>query len=277
MRLKEYPRINSLLPDNVFVVDGPNGTKSILASDIGFTPEMHRMTFRGKNLGNAVTSQQQTDIQNGTFNDLFTGDYWVIDNMAYRITDMNYWLGCGDTAFNRPHLVMMSDDQLYSAVMNATNITTGGYPGSEMRTTHLTPGKNTIKAAFPGLVLTKRTYMENAVTNGKPGGGAWFDSEIDLPNEINMYGSFIFRPANDGITIPVNYTIDRSQFALFALQPKFIICGPHWLEKPLVTRRNMWLRDPVSATHFALMRGIGPADVSGAATSYGVRPTFAIG
>ena len=36
MRLKDYPRVTTLSPDNVFIIDGPDGAKSILASDLGF-------------------------------------------------------------------------------------------------------------------------------------------------------------------------------------------------------------------------------------------------
>ena len=111
--------------------------------------------------------------------------------------------------------------------------------------------------------------MANAVTNGKPSAGAWFDSDIDLPNEINMYGSPIFGVANDGLTIPNIYTIDKQQFAAFAIVPALILCRP--------TRSNQWLRDVVSAATFAGVDYGGTASLYGASASLGVRPCFAIG
>lgn len=36
MQIKDYPRVQNVIPDNVFIIDGPNGTKSILASNLGF-------------------------------------------------------------------------------------------------------------------------------------------------------------------------------------------------------------------------------------------------
>jgi hypothetical protein len=231
--------------------------------------EMHRTTFRGKNLGSAVTAAQRAAIVDGTFKDLFVGDYWVINGVTWRIVDINYWLNCGDTAFTANHLVIMPDNSLYNSQMNTTNITTGGYISSAMRTNNLTNAKATIGVAFPsGLVKTKRQLFENAITNGKPSAGAWVNSDVDLPNEINAYGSNIFRPANDGITIPYNYTIDKQQFALFAICPKFIMGWP---------RHSYWLRDPVSASHFAHVYYLGNASYAGASTSFGVRPCFAIG
>lgn len=231
--------------------------------------EMHRTTFRGKNLGSAVTAAQKAAIVDGSFKDLFVGDYWIISGITWRIVDINYWMNSGDTAFTANHLVIMPDSPLYNAQMNATNITTGGYPGSAMRTANLVSAKETITAAFPsGLVKTKRNYFANAVTNGKPSAGAWYDSDIDLPNEINMYGSYIFAVGNDGTTIPALYTIDKQQFAAFAIKP--VLVNPN-------RSYSQWLRDPVSATIFALVVYYGHATNGSASSSYGVRPCFAIG
>ena len=279
MRIQDYPRVQVLDPNNIFIIDGPDGTKSVTFNDLqralnpevaaAITVEMHRNTFRGKHLGTVVSTLQRNNIINGTFEDLFVGDYWVIGGITWRIVDINYWKGCGDTEFTDNHLVIMPDDQLYAAQMNATNITTGGYPGSAMRTANLAAARTTIQSAFGSMLKTKRALFENAVTNGRPSAGAWVDSDIDLPNEINMYGSFIFRPANDGTTIPYNYTIDKSQFALMKLVPRFIITSP--------TRRSWWLRDVVSAAYFAYVHSLGHAAYAGASTSIGVRPCFAIG
>ena len=93
----------------------------------------HRNVFRGKNLGTSVTAAQKAAIQNGTFDDLFIGDYWVINGVNWTIADMDYWYNCGDTAFTRHHLVIIPGGQLYSAKMNDTNTTEGGYFGSKMR------------------------------------------------------------------------------------------------------------------------------------------------
>lgn len=252
-----------------------NGLKSIIdflkeGGSMGeLVPYMHRNLFRGKSLGNTVTSAQKAAILDGSFDNLFVGDYWDIGGVRWRIVDINYWLGMGDTAFAPNHLVIMPDDQLYAAQMNATNITTGGYTNSEMRTTHLAQAKTTINTAFPGMVKVKRLLFENAVTNGRPSAGAWIDSDVDLPNEINMYGSSIFRPANDGTSIPYNYTVDKTQFALFQLVPRFIVTYP--------TRRHWWLRDPVSAAGFASVSNYGGAAYISASNSFGVRPCFAIG
>lgn len=145
-------------------------------------------------------------------------------------------------------------------------ITTGGYVGSLMYTANLEQAKTTIASAFGDMVMTHREYLTNAVTNGYASAGAWYDSTVELPNEIMMYGSYVHTPAGDGSIIPMRYTINKSQLALFKLVPKFI----H-------NRDYFWLRDVVSAANFALVTDRGTTDCDAASSSGGVRPVFAIG
>ena len=70
----------------------------------------------------------------------------------------------------------MPDKPLYNAQMNATNITTGGYVGSEMYKKNLAQAKTLAASAFGNLILSHREHLTNAVTEGYPSGGAWFDS-----------------------------------------------------------------------------------------------------
>jgi hypothetical protein len=227
---------------------------------------MHRTIFRGANLGTSLTTAQRTAIQNGTFENLWLGDYWVINGVIWRIVDFDYWYNCGDTAFTNHHLVIMPDNALYNTQMNATNTTEGGYIGSLMYTEGLSQAKTLITSAFGDAVLTHREYLVNAVSNGKPSGGAWYDSSVELPNEIMMYGSYVFTPAADGQFITNRYTIGNSQLALMQQVPRFI-----------KTRQNYWLRDVVSAAHFAVVDYYGRANYGNASNSYGVRPVFPIG
>lgn len=237
------------------------------------TPEQHRMIFRGKNLGTSVTQAQKTAIQNGTFDDLYVGDYWEIGGVVWRIVDIDYWLHCGDTAFENHHLVIMPDRNLYNARMNSSNITDGGYVGSEMYTTNLEQAKTIITNAFGSAVLSHREYLINAVTNGKPSGGSWYNSTVELPGEIMMYGSNIRSVSgSDGTTVAYTGTISKSQLALFQIAPKFIV--PY---NSSGSRSGIWLRDVVSSSVFAYVLYYGLADWHGASYSGGVRPVFAVG
>lgn len=227
---------------------------------------MRRNIYRGKNLGTSVTPAQKTAITTGTFEDMYVGDYWVINGVTWRIADINYWYNCGDTNFTKNHLVMVPDSPLYSTKMNETNITTGGYVGSKMYTEGLNQAKTTIQTAFIDLLLTHREYLTNVVTNGYPSGGAWFDSTVELMNEIMVYGSYIYTQGGTGSIFVQRSTINKQQLALFSLNPGMIN-----------SRQDFWLRDVASSSTFAIVYVRGMAYYSSAMTFAGVRPVFAIG
>lgn len=274
VNLSELTQINELVSGNKLLVGTTDGNKAIAAEDAlfamldGFAPvELRRVLFRGKNLGTALTAVQKAAIKDGSFKGMFLGDYWSIGGRIWRIVDMDYWYNCGDTAFTSHHLVIMPDEALYNAQMNTTNVTTGGYVGSEMYKKNLENAKTIVNAAFQGSVLTHREYLCNAVANGRPSGGAWFDSSIELPNEPMMYGHLHFSPTSDGSTVPAIYTISKTQLALFMVCPRFIVNRSY----------NQWLRDVVSSAYFACVDYFGGAYYYSASNSFGVRPVFPVG
>lgn len=274
VNLSELTQINELVSGNKLLVGTTDGNKAIAAEDAlfamldGFAPvELRRVLFRGKNLGTALTAVQKAAIKDGSFKGMFLGDYWSIGGRIWRIVDMDYWYNCGDTAFTSHHLVIMPDEALYNAQMNTTNVTTGGYVGSAMYKSKLANAKTIVNAAFQGSVLTHREYLCNAVANGSPSGGAWFDSSIELPNEPMMYGHPHFSPTSDGSTVPSIYTISKTQLALFMVCPRFIVNRSY----------NQWLRDVVSSAFFADVNNLGNTGYDYASSSYGVRPVFPVG
>ena len=274
VNLSELTQINELVSGNKLLVGTTDGNKAIAAEDAlfamldGFAPvELRRVLFRGKNLGTALTAVQKAAIKDGSFKGMFLGDYWSIGGRIWRIVDMDYWYNCGDTAFTSHHLVIMPDKALYNAQMNTTNVTTGGYVGSAMYKSNLANAKTIVNAAFQGSVLTHREYLCNAVANGRPSGGAWFDSSIELPNEPMMYGHPHFSPTSDGSTVLSIYTISKTQLALFMVCPRFIVNRSY----------NQWLRDVVSSADFANVGSLGHANCNYASDSCGVRPVFPVG
>lgn len=225
----------------------------------------HNAIYRGKNLGSSVTAAQYAEIAAGTFKDMYIGDYWTIGGVNYRIAAFDYYLNCGDTNTTAHHVVLVPDTNLYSHVMNDTNITTGAYVGSKMYTEGLEQAKTTIKAAFSGHVLSHRIYLSNATSNGKASAGAWVDSEVDLMCEHMVYGNGVFSPVSDGSTIPNNYRVEKSQLPLFQHEPSRICNKASW-----------WLRDVISASYFAFVYYGGLAYYAYASLSFGVRPAFCI-
>lgn len=225
----------------------------------------HNSIYRGKYLGSAVTPEQYTAISSGTFTDLYIGDYWTIGGIKYRIAAFDYYYNTGDTACTKHHAVIIPDTQLYTHVMNDTNITTGGYTGSKMYTEGLTQAKTTINTVFSGHVVTHRQILSNATVDGKASGWAWVDSEVELMNEIMVYGSSVFGAGSLSGGTGHNIGVDKSQLPLFALNPRMIN-----------TRQSYWLRDVVSVSYFAYVGNGGNASCVVASYALGVRPAFSI-
>lgn len=224
----------------------------------------HNCIYRGKNLGTSVTAEQYAAISSGKFTDLYIGDYWVIKGVTYRIAAFDYYYNCGDTNFTKHHAVIVPDTSLYKAQMNTSNVTTGGYTGSAMYKSNLAQAKTTIKAAFGSAhVLTKRELLTNAVNGNTPSGWAWFDSDVELMNEVQAYGSVAWG-AHDGNGY--NVASGDGQFPLFMFD-----------RTKLHNREDYWLRDVASATNFSDVSSYGGALANSASYSLGVRPAFCIG
>lgn len=230
----------------------------------------HNSIYRGKNLGTSYTAEQKAQIQAGTFNDLYIGDYWVINGVTWRIAHFDYWLNTGDTECTTHHAVIVPDTCLCNAKMNDTNTTVGAYVGSKMNLENMTTAITIIRNAFgSGNFLLHRTYLANATTSESDPTyeslGSWYDSTVELMNECMVYGSNILHNVEVNGKVPTNYTIDKSQLALFRIDPSKI-CN----------RTNWWLRDVVSASDFARVNSYGNATNYEASSSHGVRPAFGI-
>lgn len=226
----------------------------------------HNSIYRGINLGTSVTAAQFAAISAGTFEDMYIGDYWTIGGVVYRIAAFDYYYKTGDTSCTTHHVTLVPDGNMYTHCMNSTNITTGAYVGSEMYTEGLDQAKTTINAAFgEAHILSHRQYLQNAVTNGYPSGGSWYDSTVELMTEQNVYGGKVFGTANNSSTVPNLYTVDKSQYPLFAHRPDMIS-----------NRAWYWLRDVVSAADFAVVGSGGYAGCTDASYVNGVRPAFSI-
>ena len=277
----ELDVLQALASGNIFLVHDGNGLKKVdfdnLKSAVNEGVEekiapllfnnagAHNAIYRGKNLGTSVTAKQWTVITAGTFDDLYIGDYWVINGKTWRIAAFDYFLHSGKTECTTHHAVIVPDECLYNTQMNTTNNTTGGYVAVKNRGI-LTDAETAIKAAFgTSHILSHRVYLTNAVANGKPSGGAWFDTICDLMNEEMVYGTGIYHPTSDGSYTPANQRIEKSQLPLFAHEPSRI-----------TNRTNYWLRDVVTASNFAMVLYVGVAASDSASQSYGVRPAFCI-
>lgn len=214
-------------------------------------------------LGTSFTAEQSADIRSGKFDKVRVGGYWTINGRKYWAAHADYRLHCGDTELTTHHMLVIPDRSFYKGVMNDTNDTTGSYYGSKMKTSGLADALATIKADFGAdHILTYRTVLPNAVSNGASSGWAWYDSQIDLMNEHMVYGSYAW---GGGAKNGYDTGVDKSQLALFQARTDLIANRDYW-----------WLRDVRSATGFCLVSSGGFAEHWDASQQVGVRPAFLI-
>ena len=144
--------------------------------------------------------------------------------------------------------------------MNPTDVTTGGYISSAMRTSNLNSAKMTIKNAFGSdHILRYYELLTIVVRDGRSIGWSMFDTDIELMTEPMVYGASVEgRGCNVGSA--------KSQLAGFAVRG----------DLAFLRRYGFWLRDVSSATAFCLVGDRGEATASSASSSHGVRPSFPI-
>ena len=214
----------------------------------------HRMIYRGKNLGTSFTTEQSQAVQNGTFKDMYVGDYWVINGKTRRIGDIDYFIHCGDNVDLGHHLLMVDDgtdlagDGSTTHFMNDTDTTAGGFKGSKMWNT-IIPNQilPDITTAFGNHLLKHRENISNAVTDGVPTGSEWVDTIYNIFNEAMYYGSVVTGANNAGTGV-YNTGCSKNQIKLFMLN-----------QSSMNRRASIWLRDVVSATTFATASSYGLA------------------
>ena len=222
----------------------------------------HNSIYRGKSLGTAITDKQLANILNGTFRDLFIGDYWTIDGVKYVIADFDYMYNVGDTALTKHHIVVVPERNMYNHVMNDTDTTEGGYIASKMYTEGLDNALVSFKNAFgESHVLTYKNLLTTGVSGSAPSNWSWQSRQIDLMSEAMVYGQIAWRKSGYDVGC------QKSQLSLFK----------HRHDAIQVSRSWYWLRDVYSATRFAGVDYDGSADRSIASNSGGVRPFALIG
>ena len=241
--------------------------------------EAHNAMWGGRDITAAFDAGTvSANIANGTFRDIFPGDYITkqvtISGTTYTVNwvvaDCDYWINKGDTAVTVHHVAIVPQAPIFDANMNATNTTEGGYMGSRMF-------KETIPACATGIVnafgashiLTFRDWLirgmtANQISSGLPNftGGAqwsatpWVSVQCDLMTEKMVLGA----PVNSASALD-EWCATR-QFSAFRLSERLINYN----------RQGYWLRNIVSSTLFAFAHGSGLAGAGDASTSRGVRP-----
>lgn len=241
--------------------------------------QTHNNIFRGSNLG-ALNATHIANIQNGSFHDLFIGDYFSINNSNYVIAGINYKRHHGDTIDLGNHLVLMPSDWSKTPTqtlnpdgktthyMQDTDTTAGGFAGTKLYKTYLPQIQTKLESDFGNHLITFRTVVSTHVDDsGAPDQAEWRDAKAAIPNEVMIYGSILNGNNKNGSWN--NIGDEDSQLPLMRLNDS---------ERCNNRAGTFWLRDIHSASGFADAGSYGHANWGSASDAWhGVRAFFLIG
>ena len=245
----------------------------------------------------AIRAQDWSDIYIGDYVELTFTYEGASRTVKFYVGEIDKFYNVGNTALTTHHLVMVTGDLGINQVMNDTNTTAGGYVGSKAHTVTLPALYAILNPLFNNAILTHREHLSNTVLSAQtvslslddgngavtyscnnfpvyssgdpntPGcvtAGNWYDCNLVLMSEIEMFGSNRFASSGiDDIMCP------EGQIAAFKYNRNL---------QTLNRTINTWLRNVNSASRFCLCSGSGFSRRNGAShADFRLRPRFLIG
>ena len=243
-------------------------TNLLCINNAGF----HNSIFRGKDVTAYHTDGTlYTRISSGEFDDLFVGDYIIVNNITWRIAGFDIYLDRGEQLLKTHHAVIVPDSNLTNGAMNWDGSAEGGYVASlvyqndlpTILTDYITPvfGDHIIEySALLTNGINPTGYNRTGANTGCSNSCDWYNRKLDLMDECEVYGCPIHSSSSEDCGTA--YT----QLPLFALAPQYIL-----------TDESYWLKDVSTATSYACVGKGGIAYALWTAAGHlGVRPRFLI-
>ena len=245
----------------------------------------------------AIRAQDWSDIYIGDYVELTFTYEGASRTVKFYVGEIDKFYKVGNASLETHHLVMVTGDLGINQVMNDSNTTAGGYVGSKAHTVTLPALYAILNPLFNNAILTHREHLSNTVLSAQtvslslddgngavtyscnnfpvyssgdpntPGcvtAGNWYDCNLVLMSEIEMFGSNRFASSGiDDIMCP------EGQIAAFKYNRNL---------QNLNRTINTWLRNVNSASRFCDCSSAGYSLRHGAANAYlRLRPRFLIG
>ena len=245
----------------------------------------------------AIRAQDWSDIYIGDYVELTFTYEGASRTVKFYVGEIDKFYKVGNTSLETHHLVMVTGDLGINQKMNDSNTTAGGYVGSKAHTVTLPALYAILNPLFNNAILTHKEYLSNTVlsdqtvslslddgngavtyscnnfpvySSGDPNtpgcvtAGNWYDCNLVLMSEIEMFGSNRFSSSgNDDIMCP------EGQIAAFKYNRNL---------QTLNRTINTWLRNVNSASRFCICGIFGHSYRYDASNSIiRLRPRFLIG
>lgn len=245
----------------------------------------------------AIRAQDWTDIYIGDYVELTFTYEGASRTVKFYVGEIDKFYKVGNASLETHHLVMVTGDLGINQVMNDSNTAAGGYVGSKAHTVTLPALYAILNPLFNNAILTHREHLSNTVLSAQtvslslddgngavtyscnnfpvyssgdpntPGcvtAGNWYDCNLVLMSEIEMFGSNRFASSGmDDLMCP------EGQIAVFKYNRNL---------QTLNRTINAWLRNVNSASRFCYCNGHGLSGRLGASYTFiRLRPRFLIG
>lgn len=295
-----------------------------------YSPLNHNGIYRGLDLTGKYTVEQMYGmIHDGTFYDLYLGDYFTVpittdimtrftgaefdsgvtyyemgggtdvtartwmatedttpqsgktyatkqtvtENVDLMFAAFDYYYNTGDTVLTTHHAILIPRGAGFAttAKMNTTNTTAGGYYGSDMHQITLPCYAKSLKTALGNHLLSHRAWLTTTVNTSTPsmaGAGltgaasasAWKTTELQLMNEVQLYGSTVWSSS------AYDVGVDNRQLPVF-----------NFINPIHLGRSDLWLCSVVSSSGFAICTTTAVTSTYGASHAFYVRPLILFG
>ncbi|MBQ1538497.1 MAG: hypothetical protein IIZ73_09310 [Ruminococcus sp.] len=195
------------------------------------------------------------------------------ENVTLMFAAFDYYYNIGDTALTTHHAILIPRGAGFATIakMNPTNTTAGGYYGSDMHQITLPCYAKSLKTMLGNHLLSYKTWLTTTVNISTPsmaGAGitgaasasAWETTELQLMNEVQLYGSTLWSSS------AFDVGVDNEKLPVF-----------DFINPVHFGRSFFWLRSVVSSQNFAICYSYGYATSYAASSSHSVRPLILFG
>lgn len=240
-----------------------NNANELVGYVIQDNAESHNNIYRGKNLGRSLTNTQLQGIRDGTFKDLYVGDYFDFGDQKLYVAHLDYFFNRtlyflnANIPLSAHHLVLISNKIHGRSNFDAQRLS---YASSDLKKAIESKTIRSEVGYIPGIedfdVLNLQDYSSPTDDRAKR---QLYKSHAGALSSFMVVGRDLKASFGSG-SIPTD-----PQMALFRLSPKMIGINYSW-----------WLADSCDDIYAFVVGYYGTIEKEEKRNSYGIRPYYVV-